>query len=74
MFDIAYLYLMNLGDETVELKVGDCWAVPKDVQHRPVSDVESGILIVEKVGTVNTGDREGDEKTVYVDESKGMKP
>lgn len=60
------------GDDIVELKVGDCFYVPRGMQHRPVSDVDSGILIVEAVGTVNTGDREGDDhgRTVYVDESE----
>lgn len=46
-------------DESVKLHVGDLWCVPKGMQHRPMADVETGIMIVEKVGTVNTGDREG---------------
>jgi hypothetical protein len=37
--------------------------VPRGVQHRPVADVETGILMIERVGTVNTGDREGHELT-----------
>lgn len=56
-------------DEAVELKVGDVFCVPQGMQHRPMADVETGILMIEKVGTVNTGDREGDERTVYVNES-----
>ena len=56
-------------DEVVELKVGDIFCVPRGMQHRPVADNETGILMVEKVGTVNTGDREGDERTVYVKEN-----
>ena len=55
-------------DDAVELKVGDIFCVPQGMQHRPVADVETGILMIEKVGTVNTGDQEGDERTVYVDE------
>jgi len=55
-------------DELVEVKVGDVFCVPRAMQHRPVADVETGILMVERVGTVNTGDREGDERTVYVKE------
>ena len=50
-------------DQTVELKVGDLFKVPRGVQHRPVADVETGIMMIEKVGTVNTGDREGHERT-----------
>lgn len=61
----------NTGpDDVVELKVGDVFCVPKAMQHRPVADVETGILMTEKVGTVNTGDREGDARTVYVDEKQ----
>lgn len=54
------------ADEIVELKVGDVFKVPQGVQHRPVADVETGILMIEKVGTVNTGDREGHERTVVL--------
>jgi mannose-6-phosphate isomerase-like protein (cupin superfamily) len=50
-------------DHTVELNVGDMFKVPRGVQHRPVADVETGILMIERVGTVNTGDREGHEMT-----------
>lgn len=55
-------------DDLVEVKVGDVFCVPKGMQHRPTADVEFGILMVDKVGTVNTGDREGNQRTVYVDE------
>ena len=59
----------NGADHVVELRVGDVFCVPRNMQHKPVADVESGILMIEKVGTVNTGDREGDVRTVHVDES-----
>lgn len=58
----------NGADEVVEMNVGDVFCVPRGMQHRPVADVETGILMLEKVGTVNTGDREGDARTKYVDE------
>ena len=58
------------ADDVVELKVGDVFNVPRGMQHRPRADVETGIMMVEKVGTINTGDREGNERTVHVDESK----
>lgn len=50
-------------DQNVELRIGDIFKVPRGVQHRPVADVETGIMMIEKVGTVNTGDREGHELT-----------
>ncbi len=56
--------------DVVELKVGDIFNVPKGMQHRPVGPVETGVMILEKIGTVNTGDREGDERTVYIDEKR----
>lgn len=56
------------ADETVELKVGDVFCVPQDMQHRPVADVEAGVLMIEKVGTINTGERTDSERTVHVEE------
>jgi mannose-6-phosphate isomerase-like protein (cupin superfamily) len=50
-------------DQTVELRVGDIFKVPRGVQHRPVAEIETGIMMIEKVGTVNTGDREGHKMT-----------
>lgn len=57
-------------DDAVEMRVGDVFCVPRGMQHRPVADVETGILMIEKVGTANTGDqaRQGDGRTVVVDE------
>lgn len=57
-------------DRIVTLNEGDVFCVPRGVQHRPIALNETGILMIEKVGTVNTGDREGDERTVYVDEHR----
>lgn len=61
------------ADQVVRMKVGDVFNVPKGMQHRPMAEGEpAGILMVEKVGTVNTGDRDGDEegrrRTVHVEE------
>ncbi|KAL1582875.1 hypothetical protein WHR41_08426 [Cladosporium halotolerans] len=50
-------------DQTVELKAGDMFKVPRAMQHRPVAEQETGIMMIEKVGTVNTGDQEGHERT-----------
>ncbi|KAM0720080.1 hypothetical protein Q7P37_004216 [Cladosporium fusiforme] len=55
------------GDRVVELRVGDVFVVPRGVQHRPVAEKETGILMIEKVGTVNTGDREGHERTAQLE-------
>lgn len=61
------------GYERVELKVGDLFNVPKAYRHRPVAENETGIMMVEMVGTVNTGDEQnsdaGQRLTKLVDES-----
>ena len=61
------------ANDVVEMQVGDLFCVPKGVQHKPMANSEAGVLVFEKVGVVNTGDREGDEKTFYVDEGIGKK-
>lgn len=53
------------GSENVELEAGEMYVVPKGVRHRPV--VKEGVvdlMMIEKVGTVNTGDEVGSERTV----------
>jgi len=44
--------------------------IPMGMRHRPVAQRETGVLVVEEVGTVNTGDKEGDHRgmTPYTDE------
>lgn len=54
------------ADQTVELHVGDVFKVPRGLQHRPVAEVETGIMMLEKVGTVNTGDQQGHERTAVL--------
>lgn len=55
------------ADQVVEMRVGDVFLVPKGVQHRPVAEGETGILMIERVGTVNTGDRKGHERTAVLE-------
>jgi len=50
-------------DGRVTLSEGEMFVVPKGVAHKPVAEVECHIMLVEPVGTVNTG-KVVDEKTV----------
>ncbi|MEQ8964478.1 MAG: cupin domain-containing protein [Azospirillaceae bacterium] len=53
---------MELRDRTVALAAGDVFVVPRGVEHRPVADAECRIIMIERAGTMNTGDatdREG---------------
>ena len=36
------------------------YVVPKGVEHKPVAERECSILLVERSGTINTGDAGGD--------------
>lgn len=47
---------MQLRDGNLHLQAGEMCVVPKGVEHRPVAAGECAILLVEPVGTVNTGD------------------
>ncbi len=44
----------------VELKTGEMFVVPKGFAHKPYSENECRILLVEPAGTVNTGDTGGE--------------
>ena len=58
---------LQLRDGDVELGPNDVYVVPAGVEHRPRADVEALVVIVERTGTVNTGDQPG-ERTAEVRE------
>ena len=47
---------IDLPDGPVRLGPGDVFVVPKGMQHRPRSVVETHLLLIELTGTPNTGD------------------
>jgi len=47
---------IQLRDGDVQLGPGDLYIVPKGVEHRPVATEEVHLLLIEPVGTPNTGD------------------
>ena len=49
---------IEFKNETVELKEGEMFVVPKGVDHKPYSEKECKIMLVEPKGVVNTGDSE----------------
>ena len=46
---------IHLREGVVTLSEGEMYVVPKGVEHKPVSEQECHILLVEPAGTVNTG-------------------
>ena len=48
--------VIQLRDGEVRLGPGDLYVVPKGVEHRPVAEDETHMLLIEPAGTPNTGD------------------
>lgn len=47
---------IKLRDRDVVLGPGELFVVPRGVEHCPVADEETHVLLVEPAGTPNTGD------------------
>ena len=50
---------IQLRDRDVELGPGEFYVVPRGVEHCPRADEEAHVLLIEPMGTVNTGDAGG---------------
>jgi mannose-6-phosphate isomerase-like protein (cupin superfamily) len=55
--------IMKFRDRDVTLEPGELIIVPRGVEHLPVADQETQVLLVEPASTLNTGDVRN-EKTV----------
>ena len=53
---------IRFRDGEVHLDAGDVFVVPRGVEHQPVAETETHILLFEPTGTVNTGNVR-DERT-----------
>ncbi|MGC6492401.1 MAG: cupin domain-containing protein [Myxococcota bacterium] len=51
---------IEMRDQTVHLREGEMYGVPRGVQHRPVASEVCSVLLVEPRGVVNTGDAESE--------------
>ena len=47
---------IEFKDEIVEINEGEMIVVPNGVKHKPYSEEEAKIMLIEPTGTVNTGD------------------
>ena len=54
---------MELRDGDVTLEPGELLVVPKGVEHRPVAEIETHVVLIEPKTTLNTGNVR-DERTV----------
>jgi len=51
---------IEFRDGSVEMKAGEMFVIPKNIEHKPVANNECKILLVEPRGVVNTGDSGGE--------------
>jgi mannose-6-phosphate isomerase-like protein (cupin superfamily) len=56
----GHLVIEMRGRDDVELGPGELFVVPKGVEHRPRADEETHVLLIEPLGTANTGDAGGE--------------
>ena len=57
---------IKLRDGDVVLGPGEMYVVPKGVEHCPVAEEETHLLIIEPAGTPNTGDQATAATKVHV--------
>jgi mannose-6-phosphate isomerase-like protein (cupin superfamily) len=64
---------MENPHQDAHLEKGDMFVVPKGVRHRPVSEQGAEIMMIESVGTINTGNEEDKhpELTVVPEDVRG---
>ncbi len=51
---------IHLRDRDIELDPGEVFVVPRGVEHCPDAELETEVLLIEPVQTVNTGDAGGE--------------
>ena len=51
---------IQLRDRAIELGPGELFVVPRGVEHCPRADEEAHVLLIEPLGTPNTGDAGGE--------------
>ncbi len=50
--------VIHLRDRDVTLEPGELFVVPRGVEHQPFAEEETELLLIEPLGTPNTGDPE----------------
>ena len=58
---------IRLRDETLEIEEGEIVVIPSGVEHKPETDEETHILLIEPASTLNTGDKNNDFTRNHLD-------
>ena len=49
---------IQMRDLTITLGLGEMFVDPKNIEHRPIAHKEAHVLLINPIGTPNTGDKE----------------
>ncbi len=60
-------FRLELRDSSIDLHEGEFVIVPRGVEHRPVSDEESHVVLFEPAQIINTGNIETDKTLVELE-------
>lgn len=67
--------IVEFRDEpNAHLSAGDLLSVPRGVEHRPVSENGCSVLLIERAGTVNTGDVDAPHRETRTTWLDGIEP
>ena len=53
---LSGLLTIKLRDRDVTVGHGELFIVPRGVEHKPIAEIETHLLLIEPTGTPNTGD------------------
>jgi len=59
---------IHLRDQVISLDPGECYVVPKGVEHRPVAIEGAEILLIEPKDTLHTGSQTTDQTVAVEDQ------
>lgn len=51
---------IEFRDGSVSLKAGELFVVPRGMEHKPFAEKECKAMLIEPIGTINTGEAGGD--------------
>lgn len=60
---------IHLRNEIISLKQGECFVVPKGIEHKPVAEQEAHVLMFEPMATLQTGEKHTDLTVAIEDQN-----
>ena len=61
-------FCIEFRDKTIELKPGELVIVPRGVEHRPIAETETEVLLFEPKNVLNTGNMRDENFTAPIGE------